>query len=53
VVQIRAEDLDPNAIGTRIVAALQSAQKDLEGGALLTVEADRTRLRVLPFAIGP
>src|SRR2546430_13497485 len=29
------------------------SQKDLEGGALLTVEADRTRLRVLPFAIGP
>ena len=53
VVQIRAEDLDPNVIGTRIVAALQFAQKDLEGGALLTIEADRTRLRVLPFAIGP
>lgn len=53
VAQIRAEDLDPNVIGTRIVAALQFAQKDLEGGALLTIEADRTRLRVLPFAIGP
>ena len=53
VVQIRAEDLDPNLIGTQIVAALQRAQKELEAGALLTVEADRTRLRVLPFAIEP
>ena len=51
VVQIRAEDLDPNVIGTQIVAALQRAQKELEAGALLTIEADRTRLRVLPFAI--
>jgi len=43
VVQIPAEDLDPNVIGTRIVATLQFVQKDLERGALL----------VLPFAIGP
>jgi len=53
VVQIRAEDLDPNIIGTHIVAALQRAQKELEAGALITIEADRTRLRVLPFAIEP
>ena len=53
VVQIRAEDVDPNIIGTHIVAALQRAQKELEAGALITIEADRTRLRVLPFAIEP
>ena len=53
VVQIRTEDLDPDVIGTQIVAALQQAQKELEAGALLTIEADRTRLRVLPFAIEP
>ena len=53
VVQIRTEDLDPNVIGTQIVAALQRAHKELEAGALLTIEADRTRLRMLPFAIEP
>ncbi len=53
VLQIRAEDLDPNEIGTQIVATLQRAQKELEAGALLTIEADRTRLKVLPFAIEP
>jgi predicted nuclease of predicted toxin-antitoxin system len=53
VVQIRNEDLDPNVIGTQIVDALQRTQKELEAGAILTIEADRTRLRVLPFAIEP
>jgi|SRR5215469_2591178 len=53
VVQIRTEDLAPKVIGTQIVAALQRAQKELEAGAILTIEADRTRLRVLPFAIEP
>jgi len=53
VAKHRTEDLDPNVIGTQIVAALQRAQKELEAGALLTIEADRTRLRVLPFAIEP
>ena len=53
VVQIRTEDLDPNVIGTQIVAALQRAHKELEAGALLSIEADRTRLRMLPFAIEP
>ena len=49
VVQIRAQDLSPLAIGTQIVAALRHLQADLEAGALLTIESDRTRLRVLPF----
>lgn len=49
VAQIRAQDLSPNAIGAQIVAALRHAQKELEAGALLTIECDRTRLRVLPF----
>ena len=52
VVQIRAENLDPNVIGTQIVSALQRAQKELEGGALLTIEADRTRMRVLSALSG-
>lgn len=49
VVQIRAEDLAPNAIGAQIVAGLRRMHEELQAGALLTIEADRTRLRVLPF----
>lgn len=53
VAQIRAQDLSPNVIGAQIVAALRHVQTELEAGALLTIESDRTRLRVLPFEEKP
>jgi predicted nuclease of predicted toxin-antitoxin system len=49
VVQIRAEDVSPDAIGKQIIAALRQMSVELEHGALLTVDPDRTRLRVLPL----
>jgi len=49
VVQIRAEDVSPDAIGAAVVAALQQMASDLEDGALVTIEPARTRLRVLPL----
>ena len=49
VVQIRAEDVSPDAIGAAVVAALQQMASDLEDGALVTIEPGRTRLRVLPL----
>jgi predicted nuclease of predicted toxin-antitoxin system len=49
VVQIRSEDVNPNVIGDAVVTALQQMRGDLEGGALLTVDPKRTRLRVLPL----
>jgi len=53
VAQIRAQDLSPIVIGSQIVAALRHVQAELEAGALLTIESDRTRLRVLPFQSQP
>ncbi len=53
VAQIRAQDLSPIVIGSQIVAALRHVQTELEAGALLTIESDRTRLRVLPFQSEP
>jgi predicted nuclease of predicted toxin-antitoxin system len=53
VAQIRAEDLSPIVIGSQIVAALRHVQAELEAGAVLTIESDRTRLRVLPFQSEP
>ena len=50
VVQIRAEDVSPDAIAKNVVAALRQMQTELEQGALLTVDVNRTRLRLLPFA---
>ena len=49
VVQIRAEDVSAEAIGKQVIAALRQMATELEDGALLTVDPDRTRLRVLPL----
>ena len=49
VVQIRAEDVSPDAIGKQIVIALRQMASELEEGALLTVDPNRTRLRLLPL----
>lgn len=49
VVQIRADDVNPEAIGSHVVAAVRQVSAELESGALLTVDPDRARLRVLPL----
>ena len=49
VVQIRAEDVSPDVIGVPVVTALRQMADELEAGALVTVDPNRTRLRVLPL----
>jgi predicted nuclease of predicted toxin-antitoxin system len=49
VIQIRSEDVSAEFIGMQTVAALRHMQTELEAGALLTIEAGRTRLRLLPI----
>lgn len=49
VVQIRAEDVSARAIGKQLVIALRQMATELEEGALLTVDPNRTRLRLLPL----
>jgi predicted nuclease of predicted toxin-antitoxin system len=49
VVQIRAENVSPDAIGQQVLAALRQVDAELRKGALVTVDARRTRLRVLPL----
>ena len=49
VVQIRAEDVSPDVIGASVVSALRQMADELELGALVTVDPNRTRLRVLPL----
>jgi predicted nuclease of predicted toxin-antitoxin system len=50
VVQIRADNLSPSAIADQLIAALRQIQDELRAGALLTVDAHRTRLTLLPLA---
>ncbi len=49
VVQIRAEDVSPEAIGNQVIIALRQMAAELEAGALLTVDPSRTRLNLLPL----
>lgn len=49
VVQIRGDDISPDVIGLRVISALQQMETELEVGALLTIEPDRNRLRLLPL----
>jgi predicted nuclease of predicted toxin-antitoxin system len=49
VVQIRADDVNPEAIGLRVLSAVRQVAIELESGALLTIDPDRARLRVLPL----
>lgn len=52
VVQLRARDISPDAIGMNVLTALRQSAVDLNLGALLTIEADRSRLRLLPLKVG-
>jgi predicted nuclease of predicted toxin-antitoxin system len=52
VVQIRADDLNPDAIGRHVVGALRQMAAELDAGALLTIEPNRARVRVLPLKPG-
>lgn len=49
VVQIRANDVNPDVIGKQVIAVLQQLSTDLDDGALLTVDTNRTRVRLLPL----
>jgi predicted nuclease of predicted toxin-antitoxin system len=49
VVQLRAHNISPEAIAPHVVAALRHTVDELELGALLTIDPDRTRIRLLPL----
>lgn len=41
--------LEREAIGTWVIAALKQYQNELELGAIITIEPQRARVRILPF----
>ena len=49
VVQVRAQDILPKSIGEMVVRALRAGEAHLEGGALVTVDLARCRIRLLPI----
>jgi len=49
VVQLRADNISPEAVGVQVVSAIRQMADELRHGALLTIDSSRTRLRVLPL----
>jgi predicted nuclease of predicted toxin-antitoxin system len=49
VIQIRSDSLRPESIGIAVVTALKQSAEQLQAGALLTIDPQRTRLRLLPL----
>lgn len=49
VVQIRSEDVNPDVIGHKVVSAMLQMEQELMGGALVSVDPNRARVRVLPL----
>lgn len=49
VIQVRTQDVLPVAIGEMVVRALKASRSHLEAGALVTVDPNRNRIRLLPI----
>jgi len=49
VVQIRTQDVNPDAIGKQVITAFRQMNDEVKQGALLTVDLKRARLRILPL----
>lgn len=50
VVQIRAVDVAPDMIGERVLLALRRHERELQDGAIVSIDPFRARVRVLPLA---
>jgi predicted nuclease of predicted toxin-antitoxin system len=49
VLQVRGEDVLPDHMGPLVIAALRQHDADLASGALVVVEEDKCRVRILPI----
>lgn len=49
VVQLRSDILTHESLGKLVVEALRQLEGELAAGALVTIEPERTRLRILPL----
>ena len=49
VIQVRTQDVFPEVLGDKLIRVLQEHQSALEKGVLLTVDEDKSRVRILPF----
>jgi predicted nuclease of predicted toxin-antitoxin system len=50
VILLRGGSLDLEAVGSSVLAAIHKAEAELIAGAIMSVDADKARIRVLPLA---
>jgi predicted nuclease of predicted toxin-antitoxin system len=53
VVQMRAQDLMPDAVEEIVLRVLRDCASDLERGALVSVDPYAARIRILPLQTSP
>lgn len=49
VVQVRTQDVNPNNIGNYVISVIDQFQDHLKKGALISVDKERSRARILPI----
>jgi predicted nuclease of predicted toxin-antitoxin system len=49
VVQVRTQNIVPEAIGDMVVNAIHRFRQELLQGALLSIDPERARIRILPI----
>jgi predicted nuclease of predicted toxin-antitoxin system len=49
VIQVRTQDVFPEAIGSLVVAAVKQFKDEIEKGVLISVDENRSRARLLPL----
>ncbi len=49
VIQVRAKDVLPAAMGETVVRGIRAARDQLQSGALVTIDPLRSRVRILPI----
>jgi predicted nuclease of predicted toxin-antitoxin system len=49
VVQLRSDNLDPDVIGQKVISALRQLDSELNAGAVVSVDPQGTRMRLLPL----
>jgi len=51
VIQIRTGDISPAVNAHLVIKALLAAATEIEKGALITIDLNKTRLRILPLSV--
>jgi len=49
VIQVRAQDVAPDHLGSIVIGVLSTHREAIEAGALITVDEARARVRILPI----